>query len=507
MAAQINFPTIPPNILIPLFYADFDNSQAGVNQDNQVAILIGQTITASPEVPTFAPDGDWAAATFGARSMLAAMVAAYRVVDPFGTLYVLPLADAGGSVAATGSLSFTGSPTVASTLALYIAGTAIPVALAAGLTAAQVATAVQAAIAASLSLPVTATIDGVHNYQVDLVAANKGIAGNSIDVRLNYYGVKNGEVTPAGLTVAITAMSGGTTDPDCSGLDAILGSTEYDFVALGGYSVAGSLNNIQTLMAGRWSWTRQDYGHVWTARMDADATGAGNLSFGQSRNDPHVTCVGYEPSPTPPWVVAPAYMAAFAISSKADPARPTQTLAVAGVLAPPASGRYSKSTKQTLLGAGIALMSYNVDGTAAILRSVTTYQQNAFGQPDQSYLDAETLFTLMAITRFLKNRITQKYPRAKLAQDGTNFGFTGNALSSTADIVTPNVVRAELIAAYGELEDQGLVQDTTDFAANLVVQVNAETPTRLDVLFPPYLINGLRIFALLNQFRLQTPAA
>lgn len=41
------------------------------------------------------------------------------------------------------------------------------------------------------------------------------------------------------------------------------------------------------------------------------------------------------------------------------------------------------------------------------------------------------------------------------------------------------------------------------FKKYLIVERNTTDPNRVDVLFPPDYVNQLRIFALLNQFRLQ----
>lgn len=68
--------------------------------------------------------------------------------------------------------------------------------------------------------------------------------------------------------------------------------------------------------------------------------------------------------------------------------------------------------------------------------------------------------------------------------------------------MTPNTVRAELISEYANDEFNGLVQNSTLFKQNLIVERNADDPNRLDVLYPPNLINQLRIFAVLAQFRL-----
>jgi len=41
------------------------------------------------------------------------------------------------------------------------------------------------------------------------------------------------------------------------------------------------------------------------------------------------------------------------------------------------------------------------------------------------------------------------------------------------------------------------------FKANLIVERDSNNPNRVNVLYPPDVVNQLRIFAVLNQFRLQ----
>ena len=100
------------------------------------------------------------------------------------------------------------------------------------------------------------------------------------------------------------------------------------------------------------------------------------------------------------------------------------------------------------------------------------------------------------IIRRLKSVVTSKYPRCKLADDGTHYG-PGQA------IVTPSVIKSEIIAMYSRLETEGIVENAEAFAENLIVERNASDPNRVDVLLPPDLVNQLRIFATLVQFRLQ----
>ena len=97
-------------------------------------------------------------------------------------------------------------------------------------------------------------------------------------------------------------------------------------------------------------------------------------------------------------------------------------------------------------------------------------------------------------------QITSKFPRHKLADDGTRFG-PGQA------IVTPKIIKAELVAEYAVDEFLGLVENAAAFQSHLIVERDATDPNRVNVLYPPNLIGQLRIFAVLAQFRLQANIA
>ncbi|WP_188260869.1 phage tail sheath subtilisin-like domain-containing protein [Azospirillum tabaci] len=495
---SVGFSSIPSNIRVPLFYAEVDGSQAGYFTQDQRALLIGQMLpagAATAGVPVQVSSADQARALFGAGSMLALAMAAYRINDDFGEVWCLPLADDGAAVAATGTVALTGTATAAGALSLYIAGKRVQQGVATGASGATVATALAAAINANTDLPVTAAAD---TGTVTLTAKNKGPLGNDIDLRLNYRGAQGGEATPPGLTAGVTAMTSGATAPSLAAGLAALGDEPFDFIACP-YADTSSLDAIKTLMddqTGRWSWSRQVFGHVFGAKR---GTVSELSTFGNLRNDPHATVIGYSASPTPPWEWAAALTAQAAKSLRADPARPLQTLPLVGVLAAPVPSRFTLSERQILLFDGVATHMVGADGTVRIERAITTYQKNAFGQPDPSFLDVETLFTLATIIRRMRNAITTKFARHKLANDGTSFG-AGQA------IVTPKIIRAELIAQYSEMESLGLVENMAAFKANLVVERDSTDPNRINVLYPPDLVNQLRVFAVLAQFRLQYTA-
>lgn len=327
-----------------------------------------------------------------------------------------------------------------------------------------------------------------------LTARAAGELGNEIDIRLAYRDLVGGELVPPGLGIFITPMDGGAGVPDIQpALDA-MADDEYDFIAEP-YTDGASLDAIGDAMndvTGRWAWDRQIYGHVFTAKM---GTAQELHDFGKTRNDQHVSVLGFAPSPTPAWRRAAALAAQAAVSLRIDPARPLQTLPLVDVLAPNRTTAFRLNEKNTLLYSGIATEKINT-GQVEIERCVTTYQKNVWGQSDPSYLDVTTLATLQYFVRFMRGRILQKFPRHKLANDGTAFG-PGQA------IVTPRIIRAELIAAYSELVEVGIVEDIEAYKQLLIVERNRQDPNRVDVLASPDLVNQLRILAALVAFRLQ----
>ncbi len=494
----IPFSNIPTNLRTPLFYAEFDNSQANTATATQRTLILGQMTGATPvsaNTPIIASSPAAVAGLFGSGSMLHNMMTAYLANDTAAEIYLLPLADGADQVAATGTITFTTAASASGTLSVYIAGTRVQIAVVATDTVTAVASALAAAINAATALPVTATSAlGV----VTLTAKNKGAQGNGIDIRLNYLGTAGGEATPAGLGVTIVAMDSGSASPDLTDALANLGDQTFDFI-VNPYTDTTSLDAVKMFLSdttGRWSYASQLYGHA----LGVLAGTYGQLTAaGEARNDQHASLVGIYDSPTPAYIWSAAIYGAIAGSLRNDPGRPLQTLSVAGVLAPPLASRFTLTERNNLLYSGISTVTVADDGTVQIENIITTYQTNKYGDADDSYLQVETLFLLMYVTRYIRTQITSKFARMKLAANGTRFA-AGSA------IVTPNTIRAELIAQYTTLEYSGYVQDSAAFAAGLIVEQNAGNPNRVDVLWDGTLINQLRIFALLNQFRLQPTA-
>ena len=407
---------------------------------------------------------------------------------------VRSVADAGAGVAATGSVTVTGVATSAGTLALYVGDQRVLVPVLVGDTATTVGASIVTSMTALPDLAATATAAvGV----ATLTCKWKGATGNDITLADSFAGAAGGEALPAGITLAYSAASltGGTTNPVLTPVIGAMGDDEYDFICHP-YTDSTSLDALDAELndtAGRWSWSRQIYGHAYTAWR---GTLGALVTAGGLRNGQHHTAAAIDVDClTPSWEYAAAYAARNAVFINANPARPTQTGALNGVRIPRAGKRFLFTERASLLTYGVAT-SYVAGGSVRVERAITMYQKNTFGVADVSYLDSEVLHLSAYVLRRLKAIITTKYSRSNLANDGTRFG-------EGAAIITPAVARGELVAEYARMEYEGYVENSKAFAANLIVERNAIDPNRLDVLLPPDYVNQLRVFAVLNQFRLQ----
>lgn len=492
----VTFSRVPNNLRTPLFHVEFDNSMANTATATQRTLLVGGMMssgTATAGIPERVSSANTVGELAGKGSLLQAMMTAYQANDTSAEIWVLPLEeDVSVMFAATGTIQVSSAPTETGIISLYIAGTRVQLTVVATDTADIIASSLASAINAKTTLPVTATAT---SGTVALTAKNSGAQGNGIDIRLNYLGTAGGESTPSGLELTLTAMSGGAGAPEITDALANLQDRTFDFI-VNAYDDTTSLDALKSFLSdngGRWSWDQQLYGHAFGTTTGTYATLG---TKGEKRNNQHETLLGVNKSPSPPWVWSAAYTGAAAVSLRNDPGRPLQTLAVSGVLAPALADRFDLTERNNLLYSGISTFTVDDDGTVRIENLITTYQTNNYGDEDDSYLQVETLFTLAYVVRYLRTQVTSKFGRMKLAADGTRF-------APGAAIVTPNTIKADQIAQYQTLEYQGYVQDSASFAKNLIVEQNAGNPNRVDVLWPGTLINQLRIFALLNQFRLQ----
>ncbi|MCA3349655.1 MAG: phage tail sheath subtilisin-like domain-containing protein [Roseomonas sp.] len=490
MSGSISFNNIPNSIRVPGSYVEFDNSRAlrGLNDWPARVLIMGQRLAAgtiAQGVPIRVIDAAQARTYFGRGSNLAHMFEAWFANLSLVEVWGIAMDDVGGGTFATGTITVTGPSTAAGVIALMIGGRRLEVSVASGTAATAIATAISAAINAALDLPVTSSVAAA---VVTLTARHRGEIGNAIDVRHSFLAT---DVLPAGTGLTIVAMASGAQNPVVTtALDAVAETWFTDFVTP--WTDATNMAALEARMATNWGPLVQRDGHGWAGLSGAHGT---LTTYGAGRNSPNVSIIGMRGSPTPPWEWA-AQLASICIPALAiDPARPVQTLQLPTMVAPLISQRFTFQERDLLLRDGISTFRVNDAGQVFVERVISTYQTSPSGAEDISYLDIETVKTLSYIRYDLRTMIALRFPRHKLANDGTAFARGQN-------VVTPGTLRAEIVARFKQWEAAGLVEGVDQFKQDIIVRRSESDPNRVDALLPPDLVNQFRVLAAQIEFLL-----
>ena len=493
----VAFNNMPGVIRAPLFYAEFN---PGVSPYSGLSrtILIGRMLPSGTarigkliDIGGSDPNG-----LFGAGSMLADMALFARTFNSTGAILALPLPDPAPGVAGTGTFTISGPATSPGTLTRYVAGERYDVAVANGDTAATIATNLAAVINAGyvkynrrMLPPVVATAS---NGVVTLTARHVGV--ECVMIKLEA-GLDGDETDPAGVSVAIAAMAGGAGIVDVAGGLAFMGSQSGDWFA-SPYSAAAQLNAARDFFAdsgsGRWSPTVGLEGHYVTA---FDGNLSAQTALGATRNDRHATILGTNGYSHPIW----SYVAALtgvigmskdlgrALADAIEIARPLQTIGLQGLRGPADHTlRWALPDRESLYRNGISALTFTPDGTPVIDRVLTTYQVNASGVADTTFLGIETMAISAYAKRYIKQVVTQTYPRSVLRDDNPR-GLQG--------VVTPTQAKATMVHAYNQLCNiGGVVENPTLFAQYLIVERDTDS-NRLNAYLPIDVANQLVVFA------------
>jgi phage tail sheath gpL-like len=485
---MIAFNQIPSDIRVPGQYFEIDNSRAigSLPAQAKKILVLGQRLstgTIAALVPTLLLSGAQAEQAYGRGSMLSRMIYALKAANNYTEVWAIALDDDAAGVKATQPLTFTGPATAAGTVHLYLGGRRVRAAVAAADTATTVATTVAAAINAVTDLEVTATAAlGV----VTVTYRHKGEAGNDFDIRLNYY---TGEVLPAGLACTIAAGAAGTANPDISDALAAMGDEWFTHIVCP-YTDAANLTTLETELDTRW-------GPLVMKEALGFAAAAGTTSavstLGSSRNSETVCLMDAGKSPTPPWIWAAVVAAVEAYEP--HPARPRITLQLPGLLPPAVQDRRSQAEQNILLHDGVSTHSVDTGGHVLIQQLITTYQTNAYGVEDTSYLFVTTMNTLAALRFSRRLWWATHHPRSLLARDSATY-------TPDLPVVTPQVAFHGAITQFHEWVAALLIEDDIEaFKAGYRAEISESDPNRLNEVLPPNLINGLHVVAGQIQFR------
>ncbi|HBC0987568.1 TPA: phage tail sheath subtilisin-like domain-containing protein [Escherichia coli] len=486
------FEQIPDNIRTPLAYIEINNhgGASGLVDASQNVLMLGYADTGTPAIttPQRIYSAGHASSLFGKSSMLADMATAFFKANKTAPLYCQAVSYLETFQFATGFLCIRGQATEAGSLNIMLAGVSVTVPVGVGDTASTIASSV---ISTMYNMPPTTqiryksvnevTVDGVDEFQLVLESRIPGLVGNDLDIRLNYY---VGESTPAGVVCSVNPMSGGSGVPDMAAVIGKMGGLWFGRI-VNPFTDPASLNLLAAELLERWGPLRMNDGIGFMAyRGNLGATAA----FGQIRNDFLFSTMATGISPQPPYIWAAVNCAVATYYLALDPARPLQTLALTGILPPAEPDRWLLTERNALLYDGISTFTVSDSGVVQIERQITMYQKDSFGIDDDSYLDVNTIATLSYIRYATRVRIQRRFPRHKLADDGTRY-------APGQPIVTPSVIRAELLALFTELEYAGLVEGFDDYKTALIVERDKQNRNRVNVYADQDIVNQFRMYA------------
>lgn len=429
-----------------------------------------------------------ARAYFGEGSQLHLMARAFLLNNRYVPLSCLALDDHASGVAATKTLTVTGPATAAGTMALYIGGKRITCAVSAGEAQNAIATALKAAIDATPDLPMVTSIS---TNVVTLTARNDGEEGSAIDVRFNF---GEGEAFPAGVSVAVATGVMGSQNPLIQNAIDVIGDDWFQ-VIVAPYGDATNLAAISAELTSRFDEVRQIPGQYIFAKQTANL--AAMETFGQTQNSPHLRCIPFNGIPWSAVELAASWSALEAGSAQADPAKPQfrQTIQGLGARHPAPADQLTFEEQNNLLLSGVSVVGYGPGGTLQIGRAITMYRKNEANADDDSYLRAETMYTLMYFRYDFRNQFLKEFPRAKLADDGVR-------VRAGDSVITPSIAKAKAVAIARGWEGLTLLENIEQFKNDLVVERDSSDRDRLNFLAQPDTVNQLVLASATFQFKL-----
>ncbi|MBW6402033.1 hypothetical protein KPL78_29575 [Roseomonas sp. HJA6] len=348
----------------------------------------------------------------GAGSIAEDMARSFLAGNPFAEIFMILVADAGGATKGAGAFVYTGSPTAAGTIANYVAGFRVAVNVAAGDTPTIIAQAMRDAINAIPEMPVVATWSAGATGTTVLTAKHAIDMGGDISLLTN---LAPEEVTPVGLTQAITAMTSGTGAVDLTSAIAAIAADWHPWWVL---PVTDSTNMgiVITELRRRWAAT----GHMDALAFAGMIGTVSAITAWLPQRNCELLSVQTGPTGTvePRWRLAAMLAAQATFYLMQDPARQLKTLPLKG-MRKPVNGNFIDTERNIIVKAGGTTFDTNQDGTCWIERCVSTNTADSQGVATKAWQDIMAAAVATRIRYDFRTYWRLNYPRHKQAPDGS----------------------------------------------------------------------------------------
>lgn len=402
---------------------------------------------------------------------------------------------------ATGNLTFTGAPTANTAVRINIMGREIDVAWLVGddLDLDFRARAIAAINSRTAELAATATAGAAGIIAITFKVL--GNIGNDCKISAKLLNPQSGTETAAPNT--LTALSGGTTDPDLATVLANASGEEYHFIL-------PALSNADAVSTGASAGPKRCIAHIQayneglnaklqqvicasTTSLSA-ATGAAedrNVGYAQhdlTINGQSLPCefAGAECGSRLAWIsIDPA-------ANRIGVTKGTSGAPLYGALDTIAD-KPTFSETETAIGAGVSINSYDAAGNIIAVRPVTTVSQDPQGAPERRLLDTQNVDAVYVVARDLRSTLPAEFPNAKISRD-TEPGEDPPPVG----VIEERDVKGFVISRLRFWERQGVVLksalDEVITNGELIVQVNSSDPTQVDILVPITIVPPLAKF-------------
>lgn len=441
---------------------------------------------------------DSAAVAYGNGSPGHLMAKQLYAENPTAVVTFAGSPDAAGS--ATGNMTFTGTPSANTAVRCDVMGREFDVAWNAGETNNDIRDRVITAInSRSANLSVVASSGGAG--VVTCTFKVLGNIGNDCKISAKLLNPQSG--TEVAGPTTLTALTGGSTDPDYTDVLANASGEEYHFI-VGALSNAdaiqtGSSNNpariishIETFNTGLNAMLQQVITASTTSLALASAA-AEDRNVGFAQHDLTINARSL------PCEFAAAECGSRLAWISLDPAanRIGVTKGTSGALlygsADPIADKPTFSETEAAIGSGVSINSYDAAGNIIAVRPVTTVSQDPQGAPERRLLDTQNVDAIYVVARDLRSALPAEFPNAKVSRDtlpGEDPPPVG--VIEERDIKGFVISRLRFWQNQGVLLKSALDQVIAD--GTLIVQVNASDPSQVDILVPATIVPPLAKF-------------
>jgi len=468
-----------------------------VFDESQKVLIVGQMTAAGTATPgvlyTFIGNNNEQNVLFGSHSQLAMAIRQAKKYNKKNRIDAIPIEDSGTGVGASGIIVFDGTSASANSTIYVGAGDYFDNRYKIDVIAEDTPTMIGDKVAAAVTANTISPVSGTNTTgSVGFVSINAGTIGNAIPLWV--------EGSIPGITIAITGMTGGSTDPVVTDIFDVVANLRYQTIV---WQYEYGLTELTDFLDPRWNPPNKLFDGVGIATF-AD-TLSNILDALNAENDqniglityPNVSKTAYKGIwiPTMPYVVSAqlAAIRALRLTEGADISEyviggdgildntggmalgslpymntPFKFLHVGDI-----NEFWTEEERDEIKEAGGSIIGNN-DANDKIIADeiVTTYKKNAGGEPDLTFKYLNYVDTASICREYMTTNSRERYKQSRLT--------VGNLIPNR-NMANASSISAFLDQLYVNLAGQALVPDSEDarkfFKNNKTVTINEETGT------------------------------